>query len=97
MTRRFEGKVAFITGVARGQGRNHAVAFAKEGGSVIGVDLPETYRSLNYITATVQDLDLTVDLVEQAGGSMVAVGADVRSKAALEAALAIGIERFGRL
>jgi len=97
MARRFEGKVAFITGVARGQGRNHAVAFAEEGGSVIGVDLPEAYSSLSYNTATVADLDATVDLVEQVGGAMVAVGADVRNKAALEAALAVGIDHFGRL
>ncbi len=97
MTRRFEGQVAFITGVARGQGRNHAVSFAREGGSIIGVDLPEPYGTLDYETATAADLDETVDLVEAAGGAMVAVGADVRSRAALDEALEIGIDRFGRL
>ena len=88
MTRRFEGRVAFITGVARGQGRNHALAIAREGGSIIGVDLPEPYCSLSYETATEADLDETVDLVEAAGGAMVAMG---------EEALAIGMDRFGRL
>jgi len=97
MTRRFEGRVAFITGVARGQGRNHALAIAREGGSIIGVDLPEPYCSLSYETATEADLDETVDLVEAAGGAMVAMGADVRNKQALEEALAIGMDRFGRL
>ena len=97
MTGRFEGKVAFITGVARGQGRSHAVAVAREGGSVIGIDLPAPYTTVDYETATAADLDETVDAVEAAGGRMVAVGADVRDRTSLQRALDLGVETFGRL
>jgi len=97
-TGRFEGKVVFITGAARGQGRSHARRFAAEGANVIAVDacapiLPD----VSYEAATVEDLQETARLVEQEGRGIVARVADVREQGALDAAVAEGIDRFGRL
>lgn len=95
--RRFEDKVVFITGAARGQGREAAVRFAAEGANVIGVDLAAQLESIPYTMATPEDLATTVAQVEQVGGAMVSRVADVRDLAALEGAVAEGLERFGRL
>ena len=95
--RRFEDKVVFITGAARGQGREAAVRFAAEGANVIGVDLAAQLESIPYPMATPEDLATTVAQVEQVGGAMVSRVADVRDLAALEGAVAEGLERFGRL
>ncbi|WP_454792434.1 mycofactocin-coupled SDR family oxidoreductase [Mycolicibacterium lutetiense] len=92
-----DGKVAFITGVARGQGRSHAVALANEGAAVIGVDICADIPSNGYPMATREELDETVALVEAAGGKMIASVADVRDFHALTAALDAGVEQFGRL
>ena len=59
-----EGKVAFITGVARGQGRSHAVRLADEGADIIGIDICADIPSNNYPLATREDLDETRALVE---------------------------------
>ncbi|MFN6549260.1 mycofactocin-coupled SDR family oxidoreductase [Mycolicibacterium septicum] len=92
-----DGKVAFITGVARGQGRSHAVTLAAEGAAIIGVDICEDIPSNGYPMASREELDETVALVEAAGGKMVAAVADVRDFHALKAALDAGVEQFGRL
>lgn len=92
-----DGKVAFITGVARGQGRSHAVALAGEGAAIIGVDICADIPSNGYPMATREELDETVALVEAAGGKMIATVADVRDFHALKAALDAGVEQFGRL
>lgn len=97
-TGRFEGKVVFITGAARGQGRSHARRFAAEGANVIAVDacapiLPD----VAYEPATVEDLAETARLVEQEGRGIVTRVADVRDQSALDGAVAEGIDRFGRL
>ncbi|MFV8162093.1 mycofactocin-coupled SDR family oxidoreductase [Mycobacterium sp. 134] len=92
-----DGKVAFITGVARGQGRSHAVTLAAEGAAIIGVDICEDIPSNGYPMASRDELDATVALVEAAGGKMVAAVADVRDFHALKAALDAGVEQFGRL
>lgn len=92
-----DGKVAFITGVARGQGRSHAVTLAKEGAAIIGVDICAEIASNPYPMASRAELDETVALVEAAGGKMVATVADVRDFHALKAALDAGVEQFGRL
>ncbi|OFB37559.1 3-ketoacyl-ACP reductase [Mycolicibacterium sp. (ex Dasyatis americana)] len=92
-----DGKVAFITGVARGQGRSHAVALAGDGADIIGVDICADIPSNGYPMASREELDETVALVEAAGGKMVAAVADVRDFHALKAALDAGVERFGRL
>ncbi|OLP02769.1 3-ketoacyl-ACP reductase [Mycolicibacterium porcinum] len=92
-----DGKVAFITGVARGQGRSHAVTLASEGAAIIGVDICADIPSNGYPMASREELDETVALVEAAGGKMVASVADVRDFHALKAALDAGVEQFGRL
>ena len=92
-----DGKVAFITGVARGQGRSHAVRLAEEGASIIGVDICADIASNGYPMASPAELDETVDLVEAKGGKMIASVADVRDFHALKAAVDRGVEQFGRL
>jgi NAD(P)-dependent dehydrogenase (short-subunit alcohol dehydrogenase family) len=81
-----ERKVAFITGVARGQGRAHAVRLAREGVDIIGVDLLEDVASVNYPQARKADLEETVRLVEKADRRIYAVKADVRAYTALKIA-----------
>jgi SDR family mycofactocin-dependent oxidoreductase len=91
------GKVAFITGAARGQGRAHAVRLAADGASVIAVDLCEQIASVPYPLATPEDLAATVKLVEDTGGRIVARQGDVRERASLSSALQAGLYEFGRL
>ena len=92
-----DGKVAFITGVARGQGRSHAVRLARDGANIIGVDICADIPSNDYPMATREELDETIALVEEAGGKMLGSVADVRDFHALKAALDAGVEQFGRL
>ena len=92
-----DGKVAFITGVARGQGRSHAVRLAADGAAIIGVDICADIASNGYPMASRDELDETVALVEAAGGKMLGSVADVRDFHALKAALDAGVEQFGRL
>ena len=92
-----DGKVAFITGAARGQGRAHAVTLASAGADIIAVDLCEQIASVPYPLATPEDLADTVKLVEDTGARIVARNVDVRDRAALKAALAEGITELGRL
>ncbi len=92
-----EGKVAFITGAARGQGRAEAVRLASDGASIIAVDICDQIASVPYPLATPDDLALTVKLVEDTGARIVAQQADVRDQAALKNALAAGIDELGRL
>ncbi|WP_182347186.1 mycofactocin-coupled SDR family oxidoreductase [Tomitella gaofuii] len=94
---RFGGKVAFITGAARGQGRAEAVKFASEGANIIAVDVCAEFDSTSYPGATRADLDETVRLVEAAGGKVVATVADTRDFDGLTAALKAGTDVFGRL
>ena len=78
-----DGKVAFITGAARGQGRAHAVKLASEGANIIAVDLCDQIASVPYPMATAEDLAATVKLVEDTGARIVAREADVRDRDAL--------------
>jgi SDR family mycofactocin-dependent oxidoreductase len=89
------GKVAFITGAARGQGRAHAVKLASEGAEIIAVDLCDQIASVPYPMATADDLNATVKLVEETGVRIVAQEADVRDRAALKTALKAGVEELG--
>ncbi|MBM7459889.1 mycofactocin-coupled SDR family oxidoreductase [Rhodococcus coprophilus] len=94
----FDGKVVFITGIARGQGRNHALRFAREGAAIIGIDVAKPVSEyITYEQATEEDFRETVRLVEEAGGKIVARIADVRDSAALRAAVDEGVAQFGRL
>lgn len=92
-----ERKVAFITGVARGQGRAHAVKLASRGWDVIGIDICADIASMDYPNANEDDLRATVKLVEEAGGSVVAEKGDIRSSEDLRRVLEHGTERFGRV
>ena len=73
---RVQGKVAFITGAGRGQGRSHALRLAEEGADIIAVDICEDIATIGYPMATQADLDETAKLVEKTGRSIVAVKAD---------------------
>jgi SDR family mycofactocin-dependent oxidoreductase len=94
---RVEGKVAFITGAARGQGRSHAIRLAEEGADIIAVDLCEDIPSIGYPMATPEDLEETAQFVEKTGQRIVTAKADVRDAAQLRAALDQGIAEFGKL
>lgn len=94
---RVDGKVAFITGAARGQGRSHAVRLAEEGADIIAVDICRDIETIKYPLATPEDLKETARLVEAQGRRIVAVEADVREAGQLRAALDQGIAELGRL
>jgi len=98
MPGRVQGKVAFITGAARSQGRSHAIRLAEEGADIIAVDVPEAVPSLSaYPLASDEDLAETVKRVEALDRRIVAHKADVRDSAALKAALDDGVAQLGRL
>ncbi|MBW8817971.1 mycofactocin-coupled SDR family oxidoreductase [Streptomyces sp. NPDC102476] len=94
---RVEGKVAFITGAARGQGRSHAVRLAEEGADIIAVDLCRDYETVGYKMATPDDLKETVRLVEAQGRRVVALQSDVRSMADMREAVQRGVAELGGL
>lgn len=92
-----EGKVAFISGVARGQGRSHAVRLAEEGADIIGFDLCADLAQVEYPLATRDDLEETVRLVEKTGRKMIASVTDVRDFDAVKKVVDDGVAEFGRL
>jgi SDR family mycofactocin-dependent oxidoreductase len=94
---RLAGKVALVTGAARGQGRSHAVRFAEEGADVIAIDLCSDLDNVPYPLATLADLDETVRVVEALGRRVVARQADVRDIDALRSAVDEGVAELGRL
>jgi len=94
---RLEGKVAFITGAARGQGRSHAVRLAQEGADIIAVDLMEQIDSNPYPLATPVDMKETIRLVKAQDRRIIASKADVRSRDQLREALDNGVAELGRL
>ncbi|OBJ49888.1 mycofactocin-coupled SDR family oxidoreductase [Mycobacterium sp. 1423905.2] len=91
------GRVALITGAARGQGRAHAVRLAADGADIIAIDLCEQIASVPYPLASSEDLAATVKLVEDTGARIVARQGDVRDAASLSTALQAGLDEFGRL
>lgn len=91
------GKVAFVTGAARGQGRSHAIHLARAGAEIIGLDLCAGIDTVGYPPATFEDLAETVELVEAEDSRMVAAVADVRDRDAVDSALATGLDEFGRV
>ncbi len=97
MPGRLEGKVAFITGAARGQGRSHAVRLAEEGADIIAVDICRQIESNPYPLSTPEDLAETALGVEKFDRRIVAVEADVRQRDELRAALEAGVAELGRL
>jgi (+)-trans-carveol dehydrogenase len=97
MAGRVEGKVAFVTGAARGQGRSHAIRLAEEGADIIAIDLAAQVDSVPYAMATPDDLAQTVKEVEALDRRIVATQADVRDYGAVKAAVDDGVAQLGRL
>ena len=97
MTGRVEGKVAFITGAARGQGRAHAVRLAREGADIIAVDICKQIDSVQIPLSTPEDLAETADLVKGHNRRIYTAEVDVRDFDALKAAVDAGVEQMGRL
>lgn len=93
---RVEGKVAFITGAARGQGRSHAVRLAREGVDILAVDICADIASIDYPNATRAELDETARFVEAEGRKAVALTTDVRDLAGLQKAFDEGMSSLGR-
>jgi (+)-trans-carveol dehydrogenase len=94
---RVEGKVAFITGIARGQGRSHAVRLAQEGADIIGIDFMEEIPGAPYGRATEEELAETVKQVEALDRRIIASKADVRDFASIKKAVDDGVAQLGRL
>jgi NAD(P)-dependent dehydrogenase (short-subunit alcohol dehydrogenase family) len=97
MSDRLHGKVALITGAARGIGRAQAVRFAQEGADIIALDICGSVDTVVVPPATPDDLDETVRLVTEAGARIVSEIVDVRDLCRLQAATDRGAERFGGL
>lgn len=97
MGERLPGRVAFISGIARGQGRAHAVRLAKEGADIIGVDAAGPVPSQGVPSATPEDLAETVRLVEASGRRMIARQASVADLSAVTAVVDEGVAELGRL
>jgi len=94
---RLSGKVALITGGARGQGRSHAVTFAREGADIVTCDLVSQVATVPYPMSVPDDLNETVKLVEEQDRRCVAMQADVRDTARLQAVVERGIAEFGKI
>ncbi|MCX5042138.1 mycofactocin-coupled SDR family oxidoreductase [Aldersonia sp. NBC_00410] len=93
-----DGRVALVTGAARGQGRSHAIRLAEDGADIIAVDICRPVaESITYPAATSDDLAETVQAVEATGRKVLAHEADIRDLAALQQVVAAGVEQFGRL
>ncbi len=92
-----DGKVALITGAARGQGRAHALALASEGADIVAWDVPGPMSSLSYALGTQEDLDLTAKLVNEKGRRCLSRSVDVRDASQVGAGVEHTLEEFGRL
>ncbi|MBF6271562.1 mycofactocin-coupled SDR family oxidoreductase [Nocardia farcinica] len=97
MNQKLAGRVALVTGAARGQGRSHAIRLAQEGADIIALDLCEQIDTVHYPLATPEDLRETVAAVEGTGRKIVYSQTDVRDADAVNRAVAEGISQLGRL
>lgn len=94
---KLDGKVAFVTGAARGQGRAHAVEFAREGADVAVLDVCKKMDSVEYAGATEEDLQETVRLVESYGRRALPIVVDVRDWDGMQAASAQTVKELGAI
>jgi len=95
MSGRVQGKVALITGAARGQGQSHALRLAQEGADIIAIDLCEDIATNHYALSTPSDLEQTAKLVEAEGRKVVSIIADVRERSAMFEAVKKGVAELG--
>jgi SDR family mycofactocin-dependent oxidoreductase len=97
MSGRVQGKVAFITGVARGQGRAHAIRLASEGADIVALDICAQFETVDYAMSTPDDLQATIKLVEETGRRIVARIGDVRDVESLRSVYQEGLDTFGHI
>jgi SDR family mycofactocin-dependent oxidoreductase len=97
MSGNLEGKVALITGAARGQGRSHAIRLAEDGADIIAIDIARQIASVPYPMATPEDLEITRKEVDALGRRVVTAQADIREFDALKKAVDAGVAELGRL
>ena len=95
--KKLEGKVAFITGAARGQGRAHSVRLAEEGAKIVAIDICRQMERVTYEMSSADDLAQTVIDVEAVGGEIMAEAVDVRDLPGLERIAGAAVERFGSI
>ena len=94
---RLDGKVAFITGAARGQGRSHALAFAQEGADLLLCDICSDIEGVSYPLGSAQQLQETARRCRELGRRAVTAVCDVRDQAQLDAAVAAGLSELGKI
>lgn len=94
---KLQGKVALITGAARGQGRSHAVRLAEDGADIVAIDIAAPIPTAYYPAATPADLQLTAKLVEAEGVQVLAAEADVRDQVALDQVVTRALAAFGHI
>lgn len=94
---RFEGRVVFVTGGARGQGRSHALAFAREGADIVFCDLAEQLKSVPYPMSTMEDVQTTINLVRSLGKRCIGIKADVRDRKQVQSVVDKAISEYGRI
>jgi SDR family mycofactocin-dependent oxidoreductase len=94
---RVQGKVAFVTGAGRGQGRSHAIRLAEEGADIIAVDRCADFATIGYPMSTPEDLDETAQFVEKTGQRVITAQVDVADAGALKSALDNGVAELGGL
>ena len=97
MTGRLDGKVALISGGARGQGRSHAVTLAREGADIVVFDICTQIPGVPYEMARPEQLDETAQMVEDLDRRVIAIQADVRDTAAMEAVVKTALAEFGQI
>jgi (+)-trans-carveol dehydrogenase len=94
---KLDGRVAFVTGAARGQGRSHSLLLAGHGADIITIDTVRDIETVGYAGATPDDFDETIELIEKTGRRMYAYRGDVRRQSDVDAAVAGGLHQFGRI
>jgi len=94
---RFDGKVVMITGAARGQGRSHAIAFAREGADLVISDIAKDLKNGPYPMGTMKELEETAEIAREFGQKVASVECDVTSESQVKAMVEAGIKEFGKM